>query len=264
MSGRVAIDLAAEPGLAVLRLDNAARRNAISAAMWEAIGAFARTVGERTDVRVVLVEGTAGLFSAGADISGFAEGRAGGAGDTSYDDLVEATCRLVEAIPQPVIAAVEGICFGAGASLAASCDLRVASAEASFAVPAARLGLGYDIRGIARFRRVFGPGGTAALLFTADRMPAPEAHMLGAVQRIVPVGETAAVARAIARRIASNAPLTLRAAKTALRALAAEAASTEALADEARALAARADASADYAEGRAAFSEKRPPRFTGT
>lgn len=260
MTGRLLVDLASSPGLAVLRLSNGSRRNAISGAMWEAIATFAGAIGAMAEVRVVLIEGDGAPFSAGADISDFDAMRSGAGNAARYDDLVEDTCRRVEAIPQPVIAAIEGHCLGAGASLAASCDLRVAAQGAGFAVPAARLGLGYDMRGIARFRRVFGPAAATDLLFTAERMSAADAYRLGAVQRLVADGEAGSAARALAARIAANAPLTVRAAKAAQRALASGDAELDA---EAQSLAAKADASADYAEGRAAFAEKRQPRFTG-
>ncbi len=177
-----------------------------------------------------------------------------------YDDHIEATCRLIENLPQPTIALIEGICFGAGASLAASCDLRVASEEACFAVPAARLGLGYDIHGMMRFNRVFGPQATIQLLLTADRLSAPRAYALGAVHILTPRDAVESAAFSLAQRIAANAPLTLSAAKAALQALTQN---DPVLKAQALALAALANASMDYAEGRNAFLEKRAPQFTG-
>lgn len=259
MSGAVHVEFPSGPSLAVLRLDNPGRRNAVSAAMWREVGAFAEQVPNHPHVRVVMLRGTGGVFSAGADISGFAAARSGAADAVAYDDLVEFTCRAVEAIPQPTVALIEGPCIGAGASLAASCDLRVASEGAHFAVPAARLGLGYDPRGVARFLKVFGPA-VGDLLLTAERLAAARAFALGAVHRLLPAEAVEAAAFALALRLAENAPLTLAAAKLTLRALRAQ---DGAMLEAATALCARADASADYAEGRAAFAEKRHPRFTG-
>jgi enoyl-CoA hydratase/carnithine racemase len=254
------IHIAVENRVATLRLRNPARRNAISAAMWEQIRAFADAVSDRPDVRVVLIRGDGDLaFSAGADIAGFEEARSGASNARGYDDLVEYTCRAVEAIAQPTIAMLKGACMGAGASLAASCDLRIASEKAFFAVPAGRLGLGYDPRGIKRMLRVYGAL-TPEILFTAQRVPATRAHQLGTVHVIAKDDEVEAVAQQLSQVIADNAPLTLRAAKAAIRALIADdAAALEA----AERLSAKADASRDYAEGRAAFAEKRAPRFTG-
>jgi enoyl-CoA hydratase/carnithine racemase len=222
-SGDIAIDMAA--GVATLRLRNPARRNAVSAAMWRAIHAFASGVGTRDDVRAVVIRGDGDkAFSAGADIADFESSRTGAVNARAYDDLVEDSCQLIEAIARPTIAVIVGPCMGAGASLAASCDLRIAADNAFFAVPAARLGLGYDPRGIKRFLR--------------ER-----------------------VAAEWTGRIADNAPLTIAAAKAAIRAHLSGAA---ARLTEAERLYAAADASADYAEGRRAFAEKRAPRFTGS
>jgi enoyl-CoA hydratase len=147
-----------------------------------------------------------------------------------------------------------------GASLAASCDLRVASEDAVFAVPAAKLGLGYDVRGIQRFVRVFGAGATAFLLYTADRLSANRAHAFGAVHVLAPLAHSERVAFELADRIASNAPLTIRAAKLGIRAITQ---GVDGLLTEAERLASAADSSADYREGRTAFAEKRKPHFAG-
>lgn len=258
--GDIVIDIA--DGIATLRLANLARRNAISTVMWNRIAAFAGEVAERKDVRVVVIRGEGELmFSAGADISDFATARSGAGNARAYDDLVENTCLAIEAIPQPTIGLIFGGCMGAGSSVAASCDMRVAADDAFFAVPAARLGLGYDPRGIARFIRVFGAGATRQVLFTAERLPALRAHALGAVHVVAPKAEIAALAGELAQKIAGNAPLTIKAAKAAIHALSTN--DSDLLA-EAQHFYAAADASADYAEGRKAFAEKRPPRFTGS
>jgi enoyl-CoA hydratase/carnithine racemase len=150
--------------------------------------------------------------------------------------------------------------MGAGVSLAASCDLRIAADNAFFAVPAARLGLGYDPRGIKRFLRVFGAGATRELIFTAERLSAIRACELGAVSVVVPASEIERSAAQWTERIAANAPLTMKAAKAAIRA---HLDGDAELLSEAERLYAAADASADYGEGRRAFREKRTPRFTG-
>ncbi|KZD24708.1 enoyl-CoA hydratase-related protein [Tardiphaga robiniae] len=258
--GDIVIDIA--DSIATLRLANPARRNAISTAMWNKIAAFAGDVATRKDIGVVVIRGEGDLmFSAGADISDFATARSGEGNARAYDDLVENTCLAIEAIPQPTIGLIYGGCMGAGSSVAASCDMRVAADDAFFAVPAAKLGLGYDPRGIARFIRVFGAGATRQVLFTTDRLPAMRAHALGAVHVIAPKADIESLAGELARKIAGNAPLTIKAAKAAIRALST---SNAELLAEAEQFYAAADASADYAEGRKAFAEKRPPRFTGS
>ncbi len=260
MAGRVMIDVQTDRGLAILELSNPDRQNAISAGMWDSIGKFARAAVDRQDIRVILVRGSGGIFSSGADISDFNAARSNASEARAYDDLIEMTCRQLEAVPQPTIALINGICFGGGASLAASCDLRVASEDAVFAVPAAKLGLGYDVRGIQRFVRVFGAGATAFLLYTADRLSANRAHAFGAVHVLAPLAHSERVAFELADRIASNAPLTIRAAKLGIRAITQ---GVDGLLTEAERLASAADSSADYREGRPAFAEKRKPHFAG-
>lgn len=258
-AGDIGLDLA--DGMATLRLRNPARRNAMSTSMWRQLAAAAADLGARRDVRVVLIRGDGDqAFCAGADISGFDSARSGTGNARDYDDLVENTCLAIEAMPQPTLAVVIGACMGAGVSIAASCDLRLATEEAFFAVPAARLGLGYDPRGARRCVRVYGADATRELLFTADRLPATRLHALGAVSVLAPSAGIERAAIDFAARIAANAPLTVKAAKVAVRA---HALHDDAILAQADALYAQADASEDYAEGRRAFAEKRKPRFTG-
>lgn len=260
MAGSIAITV--EGGIARLVLTNPERRNAISAAMWRAISAFAHDAAKRSDIRAALLRGDGDLaFSGGADISDFDSTRSDASGAQSYDDLVEQACSALESLAFPTVALLKGACVGAGAALAASCDMRIAAEDAFFAIPAARLGLGYDPRGMGRILRVFGSQGVRQLFFTADRLPAPRAHMLGAVDALAPAAEADAAAERLLLRIAENAPLTLKAAKLAIRA--AETGVGGLLA-EARRATTLANASSDYREGRLAFAEKRAPRFSGS
>lgn len=258
MSSSVTLSLS--DGICVVTLQNAARRNAISRAMWTQLSAF--TSGDPAAFgRVVIFRGEGDrAFSAGADISEFGSGRSNAAASVEYDDQVENTCVAIERIPVPTIAVIQGACMGAGASLAASCDIRIAGATGFFAVPAAKLGLGYDPRGVDRFCRVFGRNISRWMLFSGSRLPAERAHALGAVFAIFSPDEVIAASRSLAAEIRDNAPLTIAAAKSALRA--AESGQQEIRAEADR-LYRMADASADYLEGKAAFAEKRRPHFKG-
>lgn len=259
MAGSIAITV--EDGIARLVLSNPERRNAISSGMWQALAAFATEAARRHDIRVAILRGEGALaFSGGADISDFDAARSDASSAQSYDDIVESACAAIEALAFPTLALIHGACVGAGAALASSCDLRIAADDSFFAVPAARLGLGYDPRGLPRLLRVFGGQGTRQLFFTAERLAAARAHEMGAIDLLAPAGEVDAAADKLALRMAENAPLTLKAAKLSIRA--AESAHGALLAEAKRATGA-ANASADYREGRLAFAEKRAPRFTG-
>lgn len=258
-SGNVSVSI--EGGIARLVLSNPDRRNAISSGMWRVLTEFAASAATRSDIRVALVRGEGALaFSGGADISDFSAARSDASGAQGYDELVETACAAVEGLPFPVVALVRGACVGAGAALAACCDLRVAAEDAFFAIPAARLGLGYDPRGVARLVRAYGGHAARQLFFSAERLSARRAFELGAVDHLAGVEEADGVADRLAARIAENAPLTLRAAKLSIRA----AEGAGALLAEARQTTHAANASADYREGRLAFAEKRAPRFSGS
>ncbi len=259
VKGEVLVSL--DGAIATVTLNNPARRNAVTVEMWKALAAFARSTHSNPHIRVAILRGEGRVaFSAGADISGFAEARSGSDNARDYDDLVEDACLAIEAMRCPSIALIHGLCIGAGASVASSCDLRLAAAGSTFALPAARLGLGYDPRGIARLVRVWGPVLASEILFTAERVPAERAASSGVVSAVAGADEIEAIAQARAARIASNAPITVAAAKAAVRA---HSLGDAALLETAMRLYRQADASEDYAEGRAAFADKREPRFSG-
>lgn len=257
MSGNGDIHIAKGGAVAELRLDNSQHQNAISSKMWDSLFHLAKAVATDRAIRTVILSGNEKIFSSGADIEDFEAERPPG-NTREYDDRVERALQALEALPQPTIACIIGPCIGAGASLACSCDIRVAAEDSYFMVPAARLGLGYDPRGIARFLRVFGDSASRELLFLADRYEARAAHARGAVHRLVRAGDVLEEGRRIAHRIAQNAPLTMAAAKATLTALAENKKD-----EESWRLTEKADASRDYAEGQLAFRQKRRPDFRG-
>lgn len=257
------VEVDVEDVVATVTLTNPARRNAISDGMWRELATFAAEVNDDDEIRAVVVRGYGPVFCAGADISGFDEGREGAAGARTYDEELERACLAIEAIRQPTVARLEGPVVGAGAALASCCDLRVASEDAFFMVPAARLGLGYDPRGVARLARTFGDATARWMLLTAGRLPATRAFVNGSVHEVVEADALDEAVERLVERLCDNAPLTLAAAKVALRAAAADGAALPALMEEAWRLVDLADASDDYAEGRGAFAQKRTPRFLG-
>jgi enoyl-CoA hydratase len=246
---------------ATVELRNEARNNALSIAMWRQLKEILERLTTAQDLRVVVLRGAGSkAFCAGADIRDFDDKRSGDE-TAAYDALVEDTCRLLDEMPVPTVAMIHGYCMGAGLSLASCCDLRLCDTSAVFALPAARLGLGYTRHGIERLLRVVGLSATKYILFTARRIDAAEARTIGLAHDVV---ESDALPRAVDEVVADirrNAPLTIRAMKLCMREIGKDPAER----DLAACLAAirRCNESADYAEGRRAFAEKRQPVFKG-
>jgi enoyl-CoA hydratase/carnithine racemase len=156
---------------------------------------------------------------------------------------------------------IEGYCIGGGTGLAVCCDLRLAAEDARFAVPAAKLGLGYGLSRLRRLIDLVGPSFAKEIFFTARQFSAAEAAAMGLINRAVPVGELETYVKDYAHRIAENAPLTV----TSIKRIVAEAMKDPAERDVALCdrLVSECFASQDYIEGRRAFMEKRKPVFTG-
>lgn len=248
-------------GVGWVTLDNAAKRNAITMAMWEAMAtAFAAFAGD-PDVRVVVLQGAGGkAFASGADIGEMermrAEGRA-----AEYTSRNAAARAVLERLDKPLIAMIRGYCVGGGLGLALAADLRIASSDSIFGVPAARLGIAYAATSTERLAALVGPAFAKELMFTGETISADVALARGLVNRVVPPDLLEAEVAALAARIAANAPLSLRATKLTIDAIT----GPPARRDDARiAELARACAdSEDLREGQRAFREKRPPVFTG-
>lgn len=244
-----------------LVIDNPSRHNALSSAMWASLPGLLGETEADAAIRVIVLRGAGGkAFSAGADISEFDTARQGEAA-RDYDDLNHAAFDALRGAGKPVIAMIEGFCLGGGLALALCCDLRVAAKGSQFAIPPARLGLGYHPRWIKPLLACVSPASAKELLFTGERFGCDTALRMGLINRVFPPEALDSGLRALAQTIAENAPLTIHAAKRTIDAFAADLA-PERL-DELLALVGRCFDSQDYAEGRRAFSEKRKPVFTG-
>jgi enoyl-CoA hydratase len=243
--------------------NNPERRNAVSLDMWARTAEILEEFASDDEVRVVVLTGAGGkAFVSGADVSRFESERASLDAIKTYNVTVERANASIHEFPKPTIAMIRGYCIGGGVGLAVCCDLRICSDNSRFAIPAAKLGLGYGYAGMKRLTDVVGPAFAKEIFFTARQFDAEEARMMGLVNRIVPQAELEDYVKTYADTIAANAPLTVKTAKYIV---------NEAMKDESkrdlahcRQLVEQCFASNDYTEGRRAFMEKRTPAFTGT
>lgn len=246
-----------------LVFNNPERHNAVSLEMWRAAARVLDDFARDGNLGVVVLTGAgSAAFVSGADISKFEDERGTEDAVARYNAAVEHVYATLHEFPKPTIAQVRGYCIGGGLGLAICCDLRIASDHARFGMPAAKLGLGYDLPGMRRFVEVLGASFTKELFFTARQFDASEARAMGLVNRMVPDGEIETFVRDYAAIIAANAPLTVASVKFIVGELMKDPDKRDVA--QCSALVERCFASRDYEEGRRAFLEKRKPVFTGT
>jgi enoyl-CoA hydratase len=245
-----------------MQFNNPARHNAVSVDMWRSVPEIMTEFEHDDQIRVVVMSGAGRkAFISGADISEFAEKRSSRENVLEYNRIAGRANAAIIDFPKPTIAMIQGYCVGGGLGLALCCDLRLAAENASFAVPAARLGLGYAFDGIKRLVDVVGPSFAKEIFYTARQFDSTEALQMGLVNRVVPTANIESYVRDYAATIGGNAPLTVNSVKLCV---------NEATRDPDKRNLAAAQlavdtcfASADYVEGRTAFIEKRKPTFRG-
>lgn len=245
-----------------LVFDRPARHNALSLGMVEAALAAVRAFCADDELRVlVLTGGGDRAFVSGADLAEFAKERDTAGAERRFSTLSAELFEAVAECPKPTVAMIHGYCFGGGVALAAACDLRYAADDARFSVPAARLGLAWSLSFAKWVVDLVGPSAAREILYTGRRYDSAEAERLGLVDRVYPKPALDAEVARIAETISRNAPLSIRAAKQTIRYLLSDPADRDRSACDA-AIAACSE-SRDFAEGRAAFAEKRLPDFEG-
>lgn len=252
-----------EGRIGFVTFNNPERHNAMSLEMWEATVHHLNEYAKDPVVRVLVLTGAGGkAFVSGADISKFENERSSEEGIARYNAAVEQGYATVHSFPKPTIAMIRGYCIGGGMGLASCCDIRICSPNSRFAVPAAKLGLGYDFPGLKRLVDLVGPSFTKEIFFTARQFDAAEAKDMGFANRVVPEEEIEAYVKNYAETIAANAPLTVNSIKF----IVGEVMKDESKRDLKRCsdLVAECFGSKDYIEGRQAFMEKRKPVFTGS
>lgn len=247
------------PPVARVVINRPDKRNAISSAMWQELKAIAANLAGDAALKVVLISGAGdAAFSAGADIVEMQQSLADPPRMKIMQDAVLDAQVAWERLPMPTIAVIRGACTGGGCGLTLTCDLRLATPDAFFAIPPAKLGLAYSLADTKRLLDLVGPSRAKEILFTGRRILAAEALEIGLINEIVPAEVIEQRAVSLGREIAANAGNSVRAAKAVVNMISsgvlAETADSRRYYDE-------SFSSAEFLEGARAFIEKRPARF---
>ena len=249
-------------GVGVITFNNPAKRNAMSLDMWEGLGSALIELRDNDDVRVVIMVGAGDkAFVSGADISQFEKVRHNAAASEEYSKKSEAQRALLANYPKPIIACIRGFCLGGGMQVAMAADIRIASDNSQFGIPAAKLGIAYGYDGLRHLVSLVGPSWARLIMYTGMKIDSAEALRIGLVDRVSPDAELWDATVEIARTISGNAPLAIKAAKITI----AQVVKDPDKRDMAAIKQVGTDCmdSADFREGRQAFMEKRKPKFTG-
>jgi enoyl-CoA hydratase/carnithine racemase len=261
-AGKLLLDEPAE-AVARLRINNPAKRNALDHDILDALAEVLPRLDRGIEVRCVVISGSEGHFSAGYDIGSIS----GQSFERDAAALVahpfHAAIETLAAHPWPTVAAISGDCLGGGLELAITCDLRVCNGEAKLGMPPVKLGLVYGHTGLRRFLDAIGLARTKELFLTGSNIDAPRAKEIGLVQEVYGDEDFERVSVEIARRIAANAPLSLKGNKRAIQTLNDNPVLTEGQERELIELRESCFASEDFREGITAFSEKRKPVWRG-
>ena len=246
-------------GVGRIMLNNQERRNAMTFEMWRDLPTILDDYQADDEIRAVVISGKGRkAFCAGADISQFEKNRSSEEATIIYNEAVSNASISLAKITKPTIAKIEGFCIGGGLGIAMCCDIRIANDVSSYAIPAAKLGLGYGHEGLKRLVDVVGPSVAKEIFFTARQFTAQEAFGMGLINRVLPRAVLDSYVADYANRIATNAPLTILAAKVVIDELMKAENMDQDLCDQ---VVTNCFASEDYQEGRKAFMEKRKPMF---
>jgi enoyl-CoA hydratase len=249
-------------GVGLITFNQPEKRNAMSVEMWDGLIEILDAWTADDSVRVVVLTGAGDkAFVSGADISQFEKSRSDADAQREYEKLTSRGRTRLASFPKPVIARISGFCLGGGLGIAMQADIRIASADAAFGIPAAKLGIAYGFDMVRRLVSLIGQANARLILFSGERIDAAEALRIGLVNRVVPTGELEAAVAKLARNTAGNAPLSVTGMKRIVEEVTRDPTDRD-MAAVTQAVAACFD-SQDYREGRTAFMEKRAPVFTG-
>jgi enoyl-CoA hydratase/carnithine racemase len=257
MTGTVRMEPEGQIGF--LTFDNQVRRNAVSLKMWQELGDGLEAYAKDDHIRVVVLRGAGDkAFIAGADISQFNTHRASAEGTKEYDRISGRASHLLATFAKPTIAKIQGYCIGGGLAIALGCDLRIASDDSTFAVPAAKLGLGYGYEGVKALVDLVGPSHAKEIFFTARQFSTTEALNMGLINQVTTHESLRVLVAKYCSQIAENAPKTIHAVKVAVGEIVKVDGGDKAHCND---LIAECFESEDYVEGRTAFMDKRKPDF---
>jgi enoyl-CoA hydratase len=249
-------------GVGVITFNNPAKRNAMSLDMWEGLGSALIGLRDNDDVRVVIMVGSGDkAFVSGADISQFEKVRHNAAASEEYSKKSEAQRALLANYPKPIIACIRGFCLGGGMQVAMAADIRIASDNSQFGIPAAKLGIAYGYDGLRHLVSLVGPSWARLIMYTGMKIDSAEALRIGLVDRVSPDAELWDATMEIARTISGNAPLAIKAAKITIAQVIKDPDKRDMKAI--KQVGTDCMDSQDFREGRRAFMEKRKPKFTG-
>ena len=251
-----------EDGIGIVTFNNPDKRNAMSLDMWEGLGQSLLELRDDAEVRVVILTGAGDkAFVSGADISQFEKTRHNAEASEEYSRRSAAQRALLADYPKPTIACIRGFCLGGGMQVAMLADIRLASDNSQFGIPAAKLGIAYGYDGLRNLVSLVGPSWARLIMYTGMRIDAAEALRIGLVDRVLPDSALWDAALEIARSIAANAPLAIKAAKITIAQILKDPAARDF--DAIKNIGASCMDSEDFREGRRAFMEKRKPVFRG-
>ena len=249
-------------GVGVVTFNNPGKRNAMSLDMWEGLGHALTDLRDDEDVRVVILVGAGDkAFVSGADISQFEKTRHNAAASEEYSRRSAAQRALLADYPKPTISCIRGFCLGGGMQVAMLTDIRIASQDSQFGIPAAKLGIAYGYDGLRHLVSLVGPSWARLIMYTGMKIDSAEALRIGLVDRVMPNGELWDATLEIARTISGNAPLAIQAAKITIAQVLKDPAARDM--EAIKKIGSACMDSEDFREGRQAFMEKRKPKFKG-
>ncbi|MBI21381.1 MAG: enoyl-CoA hydratase [Chloroflexi bacterium] len=251
-----------ENGVGWMIFNQPKKRNAVSFDMWKSIPKIIDYFNSNSEVRVIVISGAGNKsFVSGADISEFEDKRNTKKQVEIYDQATNAANISLLTSEKPLIAMIKGYCIGGGLAIALSADIRIASNDSLFAVPAAKLGVGYRYAGVKQLMELVGPSYTKEIFFTGRKFNSEEALRMGLVNSVIGIKKIDSYIHKITDNIVNNAPLTIRSIKSAV---------NEGIKDpddrdimKVNKMVQECFESKDYVEGRRAFMEKRLPKFQG-